>query len=99
MQFILVAFKSNERIEDSYIGLADLFFFVFFFRKKSQNIDALRYNALFEFNLNLSAENDVYNTLQIRAWKWCKKKRVRVSSFESGISGMKTFPIDLVFSG
>ena len=30
MQFILVAFKSNERIEDSYIGLADLFFFVFF---------------------------------------------------------------------
>ena len=27
-------FKSNERSEDSYIGLAD--FFVFFFRKKSR---------------------------------------------------------------
>ena len=72
MQFFLFAFKSNERIEDSYIGLADLIF-CFFFRKKSQNIDALRYNALFEFNSNLSAENDVYNTLQIRAWKWRKK--------------------------
>ena len=39
----LVVIKSNERSEDSYIGLAD-----FFFQKK--NIDALRYNALFEFN-------------------------------------------------
>ena len=40
-------FKSKERSEDSYIGHVD--FFVFF-RKKSQHIDALRYNALFEFN-------------------------------------------------
>ena len=34
--------KSNERSKDSYIGLAD-----FFFRKKSQNIDALLYMHLF----------------------------------------------------
>ena len=42
-------FKSNERSEDSYIGLAD------FFLGKSLKIlmlryDALRYNAFFEFN-------------------------------------------------
>ena len=41
-------FKSNERSEDSYKVLAD--FSCFFFNKKSENIDALRYNARFEFN-------------------------------------------------
>ena len=45
---IRLIFKSKERSEDSYVGHVD--FFCFFFRKKSQNIDALRYNALFEFN-------------------------------------------------
>ena len=39
--------KSNENKEDPYIGLADL---LIFFRVKSLNIDALGYNALFEFN-------------------------------------------------
>ena len=37
--------KRSERSEDSYIGLAD-----FFSGKSLKNIDALRYNALFEFN-------------------------------------------------
>ena len=33
--------------------------------------------ALFEFNWNSSAESDVNSTLQIRTWKWRKKKRER----------------------
>ena len=45
----LAMFKSNERSEDYYIGFAD--FFVFF-SWKSENIDALSYNVLFEFNWN-----------------------------------------------
>ena len=41
--------KSNECSEDSYMVLAD-----FFSRKKSQNIDALRYNArLSSIEINL----------------------------------------------
>ena len=46
----IFVFKSNERSEDFYIGLAD--FFSFFFQDIQdffQVIDALRYNALFEF--------------------------------------------------
>ena len=43
-------FKSHERGEDSYIGLAVFLFVFFLFGKKAQNIDAHRFNALFESN-------------------------------------------------
>ena len=76
-------FKSNERSEDSFIGLAD--FLMFFFSGKSLKslitTDVHSYilmhfrmhlgiYALFEFNLISSAESDVNSTLQIRVWKW-----------------------------
>ena len=60
-----------------------IYVLLIFFRKTSENIDALRFNALFEFNRNSSAENDVNCALQIRTWKW--RKKCTISSFESGI--------------
>ena len=64
-------FKSNERSEDSYIGLAD-----FFFRKKSKLMHLGIY-TLFGFNLNSSDKSDVNSALQIRTWKLREKKPER----------------------
>ena len=58
--------------------------------------------GIVQFNWNSSAESDVNSTLQIRTWKWCKKrKRFLVSKvvlkFEISC-GIKILPVDPGFS-
>ena len=64
-------FKSNERSEDSYIGLA-----VFFSGKSLKILSVVGIYALFEFNCNSSAESDVNSTLQLQTCNWRKKSSV-----------------------
>ena len=89
--------KSNERSEDSYIGLADYFLFVFFSGKSLKIFGMLKF-AFSWFDFLLLFKFSAFPLLKVRQTSLSNSRSEKVTENARFPSEIQVLPIDPVFS-